>query len=205
MARTPKKSDTPVIEPDTPEWHVNRYLSWVADPGSVVDHDKVAELEVELENAPTATARLLVLNALHHAKALDGSDLEQGFIDHARLWGMEHGLSPAVWRAAGANDDILLRAGIIEQTHRIIREERPQGRQRAARVETDVLAAHIDNMAPGTVYRLAEIRDAVGGSDMTIRKTNDAAIAEGKVERLGSDPAWENRGRAPILYRRTDS
>jgi predicted ArsR family transcriptional regulator len=51
-------------------------------------------------------------------------------------------------------------------------------------------------------FHMADIARAAGGSPMTIRKALKELTTEGSIRRIGPDPGWSARGRAPTLYER---
>lgn len=197
---------------DAAEEAIRRYLLWLNDPGSIVDVEAIEEAERVAKQTSDVIEKLKALSRVENMRLGDSRAVKQAFLDHARAWGDEHEISAASWIRLGVPPEVLREAGITADRS----AGRPSAGAAAARsssrppanrtagtrresVSINQIVSHVQTMTGPFV--LTDIADQVGGSPMTIRKAVDQLVAAGTVERLGSDPQHNGRGRAPIRYR----
>jgi predicted ArsR family transcriptional regulator len=68
-------------------------------------------------------------------------------------------------------------------------------------VPVDDIKAYI--LSTKGTFTLADVTNAIGGSQATIRKAVDELVESGAVEKVGPVPDYSGRGRAPIQYSRS--
>lgn len=198
---------TPNDELATAEAAVRRYLQFVADPSSLVDHAAIAELERHAQAADDPIDKLKLLSRLEKARAVDGERTKIDFIRYAKAWADANDVSPSAFTALGVDDQLLLAAGIgARQRAGAATTRRPPvrhadggGSTRAANVS----AAHIKEVVASWTdeFVLADVVAKVGGSPITVRKAIDELVEAGTVRNLGPKQHHDGRGRAPFVYR----
>ena len=180
---------------------VRRYLTWIADPASLRDEDRIRELHAQIDAATDPIEKIRLASDLHRAQTDDGTDVRDAFAAVARRWADANGIVPEAFLQMGVPADDLGRAGfdVPRRTGRRNETGTVAGsRSRARRVSIDEIrdAAR----AFTEPFTIADLRDRVGGSPATVRKALDALVADGAIENLGSDPDWSGRGRPPARY-----
>jgi hypothetical protein len=189
--------------PPDAESAVRRYLEFLADPSSLVDHEAVASIEAELAITGDPIAKLRLYSRLEHARAADGEAAKLAFIVHAKSWAEGEGITVTAFSHLGVPDDVLRAAGFLGSGRARARSARPspgddQKRARARAVSTEQIKVHV--LGRQGSFTLSHVMDDVGGSPLTVRKAVEELVQDGKVRRLGPDPAHAGRGRAPIVY-----
>lgn len=186
----------------TAESAVRRYLQFVADPSSLVDHAAIAELERQAHAADDPIEKLKLLSRLEKARAVDGERTKIDFIRYAKQWADANDVSPAAFRALGVDDQLLLAAGIGARERSAGATRRPPVRNQTERAG-NVSAAHIKQVVSQWTdeFVLADVVSKVGGSPMTVRKALDELVEAGSVVNLGPKEHHDGRGRAPFVYR----
>ncbi len=188
-----------------PESAVRRYLAWIDDPSSAVDHDAVEAAEAAFAAATDPIDRLRAAAARERAAAADVSALAHDFVVHAKAYADAEEIPVAAFRALGVRDDVLAEAGFDVPTGRGGRSSAaPASRRRsdgprAPQVAVpQIKAVAVQLPKRFTLAQLAE--KAGGGSPATVRKAVDELIAEGRATKLGPDANHQGPGRAPTLY-----
>ena len=192
----------------TPEDAVRRYLAWVDDPDSAVDHDAVAAAEAAFAAAEDPIERLHAAAARERASLADTASLERDFVAHAKAYADAEQIPAAAFAALGVGADVLVRAGFAVASPNRGRRglssadltARPT---QAAPRAPQVPASHIKAVALQMPKRftLAQLADrAGGGSPATVRKAVEELIADGKVTNAGPATDHQGPGRAPTVY-----
>jgi hypothetical protein len=196
---------------DVAEQAIRTYLLWLNDPTSIVD---LAEIEAAEEVARKTTdviEKLKALSRVEHLRLGDSVAVKRAFLEHAKAWGDAHEISAASWIRLGVPPDVLREAGITGNRAGGSRAGRKPGaaqrtspgsggtRPKASSVTVAEIIAHVKTMTGP--FLLVDIADQIGGSPMTIRKAVEQMVGDSTVERLGTDPQHNGRGRAPIRYR----
>lgn len=181
---------------------VRRYLEYVADPSSAIDHQRVAELEGKIAAASDPIEKIHLASDLHRARQGDGDRLRQSFVAVARRWADSEGIVPDAFRTLGVSDDDLRAAGFdVAGPARRRAEVGTVGagaRSRAPRVSTEEIRTAA--MSFDGPFTIADLRDRAGGSPATVRKSLDDMVSEGLVRALGSTPDWGGPGRPPHRF-----
>lgn len=79
----PKKLNS---ESSNPEDVVRRYLNYLSDPSSVIDHDRVNEVQEQLSSTDDQIERLRLESELDRAQSTDGEAIAQSFISVAKAF-----------------------------------------------------------------------------------------------------------------------
>ena len=166
------------------EGAVRRYLQFVADPSSLVDHAAIAELERQAQETSDPIEKLKVLSR------------------YAKEWADANEISPAAFTALGVDDQLLLAAGIGARERSNGGTRRPPVRNATERAGNVTTAQIKQAVAQWTdEFVLADVVTKVGGSPITVRKALDELVESGSVVNLGPKQHHDGRGRAPFVYR----
>ncbi len=176
------------------ETAVRRYLTYLDDPASLVDNERLQELERELSAASDPIHRLRLVTEIRACRNPDGTQLRSAFIRCAKAWADEQGIPIDAFRQLGVPDADLRAAGwtVRRSTADQLRERHPSG-VTAAEIQRHI--ATLDGP-----FTLADVTAQVGGSPMTLRKAIRALLAQGAIAQLPAEPS-QTRGRAPTRYR----
>lgn len=190
----------------SPEQAVRRYLAWIEDPDSAVDHEAVEAAETAFAAATDPIAKLHAAAARERAAAADVSAIEHDFVVHAKAYADAEQIPPSAFEALGVGADVLKQAGFAVAGPRGRRRSasspapiRSSGAPRAAQVSVAAIKSVAVQMPKQ--FTLGQLADkAGGGSPVTVRKAVDELIAEGRAAKLGPAPDHQGPGRAPTLY-----
>lgn len=185
---------------------VRRYLAWLDDPTSAVDHDAVARADAAFAAASDPIDRLHAAAARERARAADASAITAAFVRSARGYAEAEGIPVEAFRALGVPNDVLAEAGFAVPASRGrrgpaaggARPGRPAG-TRAPQISVAQIKGVAEQMPKQ--FTLAQLAEAAGGgSPVTVRKAVDELIAEGRAAKLGPDANHSGPGRAPTIY-----
>jgi hypothetical protein len=172
---------------------IRTFLQYRKDPDALVEDERLTQLRERLESSGDPIERLQLHAEI--ARLLDPARFEAAFIDHAKPWADEHGISAAAFEAEGVSRDVLRRAGLINGR---------AGRQRQAR-RSRVTAEEIRASIPGRgkAFTIKDVQDDSGGSAATVRKVITEMLGSGELEEVGPDPDHKGPGRAATRYKKT--
>lgn len=175
---------------------VRDYLLFVEDPARLVDHNAVEKFEARMASATDPLERLIAIADHERAIHPDEDSYRAAFIAHAKKWAADHNVTAVAFEKMGVSPEVLSQAGLAP----IRRGALGPGvaKERSGSVSVIQVKSAVQQVR-GT-FHLSEIAIAAGGSPMTIRKAVSELIDEGRVRRIGPDPQWSGKGRAPILY-----
>lgn len=176
---------------------IRDYLTYLADPTSMVDKDEIARLEKAVQNAPSPIDKLRAIAGLDRARNVDGSTFRQGFVENAYEWGQDNDVPASVFRQMGVPEDALRDAGFDVGAKRVVKSRATRGIRARSVSTAEIESWVLDRREPFTI---ADVSNQCGGSSVTVRKVLDDLIASGKVANLGQAPDWHQRGRVPNLY-----
>lgn len=185
---------------------IRRYLAWLDDPASAVDHDAVARADAAFAAASDPIDRLHAAAARERARAADASAITAAFVRAAHSYADAEGIPVEAFRVLGVPDDVLADAGFAVPASRGrrgpaaggARQGRPAG-TRAPQISVAQIKAVAEQMPKQfTLAQLAET--AGGGSPVTVRKAVDELIAEARAAKIGPDANHTGPGRAPTIY-----
>ncbi len=178
------------------EQAVRDYLSYLADPESVRDDARIAELDAAASAASDPIERLRALDALAKAKAVDGTEIRNGFVAHAKAWADGENIDAAAFREMGVPADVLRDAGFGGA-------RRARAASSGGAPRSRVTQAEIKAVIPSAPFTKKDLVAVSGASIGSVTKVIDEMIAAGELENRGDDPDWAGRGRIPTLYART--
>lgn len=167
---------------------IRRYLQFLEDPSSLIDHELVASLEARIDATADPLDRLHAIAEYERARHPDEQAYRQAFIDHAKAWAQANDVPATAFRALGVPHDVLTKAGIT-QPSAAVSVTAAALKDAARRIKGQFTAADL-------------VRAAGGGSPMTVRKAINEMLADGELVKLGPVPNWNTRGRAPHLFER---
>jgi len=189
-------------EPDLPqaEAAVRRYLQFLKDPASFVDHGRLEALRAQAAATDDVIEQVKVLSEAHRCEHPDGDELRAGFVGAARAFAAANGIEPEAFVQIGVDRSVLVEAGLLATPAAKRRGDPASDAPKARQGRVDDVSKHVVSRTGS--FTLADIAEAVPGSPMTIRKAVSALVESGAVLRLGPKPDWHGQGRAPIVYRR---
>lgn len=183
---------------------VRRYLAYLDDPSSAIDHEAVAAAEAAFAAATDPIERLHAAADLEAARSADAGSLEDEFVRHARAYGEAEGIPASAFAAVGVSSEVLERAGFADvarpgRAGRSSGARRASSGPRAPQVPVSQIKAAVSQLPKRfTLAQLAE--RAGGGSPATVRKAVEELIAEGRVSSIGPALDHKGPGRAPTVY-----
>jgi len=179
-----------------PEDAVRNYMLYLDDPRQLIDADEVEKATKDVAGAIDPIDKLKAFAALDAATNMDEAPLREGFVAHAKAWSEEAGVPWKAFTDLKVPPEVLRAAGFD------ITVSRPKlggaARLRAKAVPVEAVKAHVLTLTKP--FQLAEVIEAIGSSQATVRGALDELVASGQVEKLGPTPDYTGRGRAPHLY-----
>jgi hypothetical protein len=178
----------------TNEHAVRDYLVALRDPSALRDDNKIAALERKLADSNDELERLRLRQEIMNSQSPSLDGYEAAFVEHAKAWADEHGISGKAFAAEGVPSAVLRRAGFS------VGRGRPSGRGRRtrSRVSTEQVRAAL----PRGAFTIKKVQEKTGASPAVVRKVIQAEEAAGNLKRVGPDPDHSGPGRAPTLYQR---
>lgn len=181
-------------ESTNPEDVVRRYLNYLSDPSSVIDHDRVNEVQQRLSETDDQIERLRLESELDRARSTDGEAIAQSFISVAKTFADSEDITAGAFRRQGVPAEVLSLAGFDVRA--------PKGAKapatRSQRVNAATVSEHVQGRTGTWTYN--DIESTTGASIGTVRKVVDELVTSNKVKSLGADPDHASRGRAPNLF-----
>lgn len=191
---------TPATKSDA-EGAVRLYLLFIEDPSKLRDDSEIQKKTKAVLDANDPIEKLKALAALERAANIDEKPLRAGFVAHAKAWAEDQGIPVGAFRELKVPDDVLRDAGFTLPAGRTRGRSAAGSRERAKSVPVEDIKAHVVGLK-GT-FVLTDIITGFGGSPATVRKAVDELIDAKQVRKLGPDPDYQGRGRAPIQYQAT--
>ncbi len=180
------------------ESSVRRYLQFLQDPSSARDEAAISAAQAAVDSAKDVIDRIKALAVLERASTADAEEIRSGFVLHAKAWATENGVTAAAFRQMQVPATALMEAGVLDGSPARKGKAKGSAAARSARVGIHA----IQDAIPAGDFTLSDLMERAGGSPATVRKAVEALVGTGVVERVGSDPKHQGRGRAPILYRK---
>lgn len=174
---------------------VRGYLAAVKDPAALRDDSAIEQLRAQLDATDDVVERLRLRAALEQAEAVDVDAYAEAFIQHAKRWADESGVSGRAFLAEGVPRHVLRRAKLLDGG----RAQRGSSKRKRVTGD-DVRAAY--PASKRTRFTLRELLDASGASIGTVRNVVADDVAEGVLVQLGPATDHAGPGRAPTLYKR---
>ena len=187
-----------------PEAAVRLYLTYLSDPGALVDQDELARARAAYQSEGDVIAKLRLAAELDRLQAPDPAAVVKRFVANAKVFADQEGIPAAAFLELGVPADVLAEAG-FEVPARRSGVARPTSAPRASRAtgaprvtSEQVRAAALAMPRHFTLNDVSA--KAGGGSPATIRKVVDELVESGRVAKLGPVPGWSGRGRPPTQY-----
>ena len=187
----PKKLNS---ESSNPEDVVRRYLNYLEDPSSVIDHDRVNDIQEQLSSTDDQIERLRLESELDRARSTDGEAIAQSFISVAKAFADSEHITAGAFRRQGVPSEVLSLAGFDVRAAKSTKAPTV----RSQRVNAATVSTHVLGRSGEWTYN--DIETTTGASIGTVRKVVDELVASNKVKSLGADPNHASRGRAPNLF-----
>lgn len=184
----------------TQEHDIERYMRAITNPKSLIDEDRIGELEGKLAEATSPLERLKLHSQIQELKSPSTDGLEDAFIEQAESWAAANNITAEAFLAEGVPADVLVRAG-FKLKARGRRKQITQIRPRAPRVSKETIREAIP--ASG-LFTIAQLVKSSGGTEATVRKTITEELEKGTVVEQGADESHVGRGKAPIRYERAN-
>ena len=153
----------------TPEAAIRNYLTYLTDPGSLIDSSAVARLEADAAKATDPIDRLRAITAVQGAKTTAPDVYEKAFIAEAKEWADAEGIPVSAFEEMGVPRKVLESAGLLgkltRRAGRGIRRAAPvvgpvAGRRRG--IKSDALEAGI--LALDSPFSVKDVSERVGGA-----------------------------------------
>ena len=180
------------------EQAVREYLVSLRDPSALRDDDKLAKLEEQLNQTDDELDRLRLRQQILDVEnpAIDG--YEDRFVEHAKAWAEQAGVSEKAFLAQGVPAKVLRKAGFRNVGRGGIAQS-ASTRSLRRRVSADEVRASIPKEGQFTIK---DVQEASGASPAVVRRVVGEEVEAGNVNEVGPDPEHSGPGRAPTLYSR---
>lgn len=189
------------MPPSAAETAVRTYLVALSDPSSLRDEKKVAELTNKLDAATDPLDRVKLRAQLRALDAPSADAYEDAFVEHARDWAEQHGVSVEGFLEEGVPTTVLRRAG-FNVGRGTGRAGARRGRPRAAGTRKRVTVDEVRAAIPKGTFTIRELQERSGASLQVVRKVITEGLADGKLGDEGIDERHTGPGRAPRLYKK---
>jgi hypothetical protein len=180
---------------------VRNYLLARNDPSTLIDSDRVANIEKSVRDTSDPVERLKLQAELRQASEPDLSSIETEFVIVVKRWAEEHGVTADLLEAEGVPRDVLKQAGLV--TSRGGRKKTTSNAPRKPRVGRDEVSAHVKKLRGR--FTLADVAHATDASTATVRKVVNEMVDEGAIDNHGPDEGYEGPGRAPTIYQKSNA
>jgi len=179
---------------------VRDYLTALKDPTSMVDEQRVQDIEQRLQETEDQIERVKLQQELQEVRSPSLEQFEERFVTHAKEWADRHGITAAAFRAEGVADATLRKAGfpVGAGRGRGGRRTRKQTAPRKARVSAEDVRAAI----PSGTFTVNDVVERSGGSLAVARRVVREEVEKGNVTEHGPDQNHSGPGRAPIIFER---
>lgn len=179
---------------NTGDHAVREYLLFLENPDHLVDRDQVQKLQERVDASTDPLERLVALAEFERARHPIEDRYRQAFIENAQTWAESNDVPPTAFEQLGVPRDVLQAAGLMsgKPTKQLSASRKPS-------TSAEDLKGVIRKM-PKRFTARDVVAAAGGGSPMTVRKALSESVDETTIRRVGPDPDWSGRGRAPVLY-----
>jgi len=193
-----------VPDESNPEAAVRLYLTYLSDPGALVDQDELTRARAAFESERYVIAKLRLAAELDRLRAPDPAAVVKRFVANAKVFADQEGIPAAAFMELGVPADVLAEAGFEVPARRSgaaspARTARASRATGAPRVTSEQVRAAA--LAMPRHFTLNDVSlKAGGGAPATIRKVVDELVESGRVAKLGPVPGWSGPGRPPTQY-----
>jgi len=176
---------------------VRNYLISLRDPAALRDDDAIADLHSRIDQTDDDVERLRLRQQLLDLQDPPLEQYEAAFVEHAKAWADDSGVTADAFVAEGVPAGVLRRAGFRGVTDGGTRRTR-RTTTRRRRVSTDEVRAAL----PAGAFTVKDVQDASGASAAVVRRVIGEEVDAGNVTDQGPDPDHTGPGRAPTVYQR---
>lgn len=183
---------------------VRDYLIALRDPAALRDNAAITALKTKLERSDDVLERVQLRQQLLDLERPTPQRYEEAFVEHARAWADEAGISGDAFVAEGVPSDVLRRAGFqVRAAGRGRGRGRRAAAARAGRPRTRVSADEIRAAIPSGTFTVKDLQERSGASAAVVRRVISEQVDAGNLVRRGADAARGGPGRAPAVYQRS--
>jgi tryptophanase len=179
---------------------VQNYLISLRDPSALRDDDAITTLQETIDQTDDALERLTLRQQLLDLQHPPLEKYEAAFVEHAKAWADDTGVTADAFKAEGVPAAVLRRAGFRRvtngDTRRTPRAGQPSRTRR--RVSADEVRAAI----PSGTFTVKDVQQASGASAAIVRRVISEEVDAGNLTDEGPDPKHAGPGRAPTVYQR---
>lgn len=187
----------------TQELAVRNYLLSVRNPDALRDDDAIAEIQGKLEQSTDELERLQLRQQLLDLESPSLDRYEDGFVEQAKAWADQIGVSGAAFAAEGVDSGVLRRAGFRDVTGGRQRGAgRPASRSTGGTGRTRVSADEVRGAIPIGTFTVKDLQEHSGASAAVVRRIIAEEVDAGTLVIEGTDTDHTGPGRAPTMYRR---
>ena len=180
---------------------VRNYLISLRDPSALRDDDAIADLRSELDQTDDDVERLKLRQQLLELQNPPLDRYERAFVEHAKAWADDTGVTAAAFVAEGVPTAVLRRAGFRGVTNGGARRTR-RTTARASTERRRVSADEVRAAIPTGAFTVKDVQEASGASAAVVRRVIGEEVDGGNVTDQGPDPGHTGPGRAPTVYQR---
>ncbi len=173
----------------TPDKAISDYLTFISDPESLKDDDLIDELQGQLNDEVDPLRQLSLRDQLERLRTLPEDAFLLPFLEHAKAYAEEHGISISGFESMGVDRKVLRDAGL----------KPPGSYTTAAHVIKRLREANL------LTFTQPQIITLTGAAPGTVRKAINQLVAAGEVTRTDEfDPTHSGRGSRAKLFRVID-
>ena len=188
----------------TQETAVRNYLLSVRDPGALRDDDAISDLKSKLEQSDDELERLQLRQQLLDMEHPPLERFEDAFVEHAKAWADQTGISGEAFVAEGVPAAVLRRAGFrnVAGGGRSRRSTAPRATSTRTSTRTRVSADEVRAAIPSGSFTVKDLQERSGASAAVVRRIIQEEVEAGTLSDQGADPDHSGPGRAPTVYKR---
>ena len=180
---------------------VRNYLISLRDPAALRDDDAIADLHFKLDQTDDDVERLKLRQQLLELQDPPLDRYEAAFVEHAKAWADDSGVTADAFVAEGVPAGVLRRAGFRRVTNGGTRRTRRTTARGTGRRR--VSADEVRGAIPSTgAFTVKDVQEASGASAAVVRRVIGEEVDAGNVTNQGPDPDHSGPGRAPTVYQR---
>ena len=180
---------------------VRNYLMSLRDPSALRDDAVIADLHSRIDQTADDVERLKLRQQLLELQDPPLEQYEAAFVEHAKAWADDTGVTADAFVAEGVPPGVLRRAGFRGVTNGSARRTR-RTTARASSARRRVSADKVRAAIPAGAFTVKDVQEASGASAAVVRRVIGEEVDAGNVTDQGPDPDHSGPGRAPTVYQR---
>ena len=180
---------------------MRNYLISLRDPSALRDDDAIADLHSALDQTDDDVERLKLRQQLLDLQDPPLEQYEAAFVEHAKAWADDSGVTADAFIAEGVPAGVLRRAGFRGVTNGGTRRIR-RAAARATTVRRRVSADEVRAAIPAGTFTVKDVQEVSGASAAVVRRVIGEEVDAGNFTDQGPDPDHAGAGRAPTVYQR---